>query len=321
MLGVRSEVPSVSHASRHRRNVVSTQAVRRPQLTIVSAADDRYRARDLAVLAQMREKANAEGLDVRIVAYSLGGKGHCADGVPKVWAKFGIEYREFDFSKYPSHVANLHCYAWKPPIIDGVLKESSNGTVVMWVDSGATVMMRLQTIIDITKRNDGFLSDETSKGIVRFAHEKQVDYGVQAWGLDATFATTVKELRAQGEGYLDNNDRLGLPWSKFRNCNGAFSAHIKGSARYDAITRPWVACALDKKCVCPEGSNRGNARQDQSALTLLAVKGDYVCGRDGKAVAAHGLRDVRGVLRALGVDWTSRRERELFCPGAGGGRA
>ena len=216
----------------------------------------------------MHEKATTEGLAVRIVAYSLGGKGHCADGVPKVWAKFGIEHRDFDFSKYPPHVANLHCYAWKPPIIDEVLKESSNGTVVMWVDSGATVMMRLKSIIDITKRNGGFLSDETSKGVVRFAHEKQVDYGVQAWGLDATFAATVKELRSQGEGYLDNNDRLGLPWSKFRNCNGAFSAHIKGSARYDAITRPWVACALDKKCVCPEGSNRGNARQDQSALTL-----------------------------------------------------
>merc|ERR1719337_173440 len=57
-----------------------------------------------------------------------------------------------------------------------------------------------------------------------------------------------------------------------------------------------------------------DGRQDQSALTLLAVRDDYVCGSDGKTVAAHGLRDVRGVLNANGVQWTARKESQLFCP-------
>ena len=53
--------------------------------------------------------------------------------LPGIWAKArGIEYREFTADKYPSRVANLHCYAWKPPIIDEVLQESSENTVVMW---------------------------------------------------------------------------------------------------------------------------------------------------------------------------------------------
>ena len=63
---------------------------------------------------------------------------------PAFGREYGIEYREFNFDRYPSHVANLHCYAWKPPIIDEVLQESSENTVVMWVDSGATVVMSLQ---------------------------------------------------------------------------------------------------------------------------------------------------------------------------------
>ena len=263
----------------------------------------------------MREKATKEGLNVRIVSYNLGGESKCPDGsLPGIWAKYGIEFREFNFAKYPSHVANLHCYAWKPPIIDEVLQESSENTVVMWVDSGATVVMSLRKVIDLTKKNGGFLSDETAKGLARFSHEKQLDYAVARWGLSDAFATKVKGLRAQGEGYLDNNDRLGEPFSKFRNCNGAFSAHMRNSKRYDAITKPWVACSLDRACVCPQGSHRGNARQDQSALTLLAVRGDYVCGSDGKTVAAHGLRDIRGVLNANGAGWTARKEAQLFCP-------
>ena len=147
-----------------------------------------------------------------------------------------------------------------------------------------------------------------------FSHEKQLDYGVQKWGLSDAFSTKVKELREQGEGYFDNNDRLGEPFSKFRNCNGAFSAHMKGSRRYDTITKPWVACSLDRACVCPQGSHRGNARQDQSALTLLAVRDDYVCGSDGKTVAAHGLRDIRGVLNANGAGWTARKEARRSVP-------
>ena len=58
----------------------------------------------------------------------------------------------------------------------------------------------------------------------------------------------------------------------------------------------------------------GATRQDQSALTLLAVRDDYVCGSDGKTVAAHGLRDVRGVLNVNGAGWTARKESGCSVP-------
>ena len=47
--------------------------------------------------------------------------------------------------------------------------------------------MSLRKIIDLTKKNNGFLSDETAKGLARFSHEKQLDYAVLKWGLSVAF--------------------------------------------------------------------------------------------------------------------------------------
>jgi hypothetical protein len=45
-------------------------------------------------------------------------------------------------------------------------------------------------------------------------------------------------------------------------------------ARGAAAMARWAACAYVKACVCPEGSTRGNHRQDQAALTMtLATLG------------------------------------------------
>jgi len=33
------------------------------------------------------------------------------------------ELRRFDFGAYPTHVKDLHCYAWKPLILAGLRRE------------------------------------------------------------------------------------------------------------------------------------------------------------------------------------------------------
>ena len=37
-----------------------------------------------------------------------------------------------------------------------------------------------------------------------------------------------------------------------------------------AALRGWRECSLDVECIAPSGSHRGNHRQDQAALTVLA---------------------------------------------------
>jgi len=56
----------------------------------------------------------------------------------------------------------------------------------------------------------------------------------------------------------------------FAEDHGKFPYEARGIL---AMTR-WAACAKEQACVCPVGSNRGNHRQDQAALTMtLATVG------------------------------------------------
>ena len=48
-------------------------------------------------------------------------------------------------------------------------------------------------------------------------------------------------------------------------------------AIYRDVVRPWRQCALVRDCIAPEGSNKTNHRQDQTALSVLVlsqVRGD-----------------------------------------------
>ena len=53
-------------------------------------------------------------------------------------------------------------------------------------------------------------------------------------------------------------------------CNGAFVGFDTRSGEAMAALRGWRECSLDVECIAPSGSHRGNHRQDQAALTVLA---------------------------------------------------
>ena len=290
-----------------------------PPLTVVSAANGRYALKELAVLLDIKDRAKREGLGVRLISYDLGDSGQCQeegvrDAAPSsLWSKFGIEYRHFDFRKYPGHVAGLHCYAWKAPIIAEVAEEVGNASVVMWIDSGATVAQPLRNVVDKTRSNGGYVSDETAKGLARFLHEKVLDYFVAHYGLAAPLAREIAEKRKRGTN-LDDHDDFSDGLKRFRNCNGAFSAHVYGSPKYASVTRKWLECSLVKDCTCPPGSTRANHRQDQAALTLFSLMDDYVCGAHGKFVAAHGLRNSQLILEHHGVHSAKQlTEHQIWC--------
>lgn len=296
------------------------------ELVVVSAANSRFGMKELAVMLLVRKKAEAEHLAVRLIAYDLGSMGTCLhkDGVQRpsgLWGKFGIEHRTFNFSRYPDHVAQLGCYAWKAPVILEVAEEVGSSAVVMWVDSGAAITSSLRSVVDATRANDGFISDMTSLSIARFSHETTLDYFTRRFGLQPKIADALAAARRQGVSRRQSqlpdglDVPLGVPGNgdealKYRNCNGAFSAHLYGGRRFETVSRKWLECSLDARCVCPKGSNRANHRQDQAALTLLAVMDDYVCGTHGKFVAAHGLGRPQSILASVGI--TS--EKALFCP-------
>jgi hypothetical protein len=124
----------------------------------------------------------------------------------------------------------------------------------------------------------GALSDRTARALSDLTHA----------GMFAFFEATWGWSRARFEA------------SGAHNCNGAFSAW---SSRGDVglrVMEDWVACALEKQCVCPEKSNRGNHRQDQAALSLAMAMHGLTCHGPGlpAAQAAQAARAVPPVADA-----------------------
>lgn len=223
-----------------------------PPLTIVSAANSRYALKEVAVMLEVQSLAKREDLEVRLIVYNLGGLGRCASkeqgGLTtpsRLWNEFRIEYREFEFAKYPNHVSALNCYAWKPPIIAQVAREVGNESVVMWIDSGVSFHQRLRSIMAAARRNRGFLSDNTVHSIARFTHEATLWYFVDHFGFSRTFAQQLAVKRRSNKYVvhpisltpkcryrsIDSLDGLDGDLAVYRNCNGAFSAHIFGTVR------------------------------------------------------------------------------------------
>ncbi|KAJ8603724.1 hypothetical protein CTAYLR_000225, partial [Chrysophaeum taylorii] len=299
--------------------VVATSAEEEPPpLTVVSAANSRYALKEIAVMLEVGMRARREGIRARLIAYNLGDLGLCpregAGHIPsRLWHDFGIEFRHFDFNSYPAHVASLHCYAWKAPIVAEVAREVGNASVVMWIDSGVALLKPLRGVIATARRNGGFASDDTAFSIARFSHESMLSYFVDRFHLAPEVAEQLIAKRREKGKSLDSADGLSTDLARFKNCNGAFSAHVAASPRFATITERWLACSLDKDCVCPRGSTRANHRQDQAALTLFAVMDGYVCGSDGKFVAAHGLKNHQAILHKVGIG-EADSVRGIFCP-------
>ena len=89
-----------------------------PEVVVVSAGNGPYGAKVLAVLLRAQHMLKKENIPARFVAYDLGGgMGSCHGKSAAAWAKFGIEHRRFEYARYPSHVRNIHCFAWKAIIV------------------------------------------------------------------------------------------------------------------------------------------------------------------------------------------------------------
>ena len=264
-------------------------------LTIVSAANSKFAAPQLAQLVQLREKMEAECMlaRARVITYDLGFHDCERDALRRILPMLGpqFELRTFEFAKFPKHVAQLGCYAWKAPIVRGVADEVGPGSVVMWIDSGARFAAPMASVIEAAVGGGGFVSGQTGLTVRELTHPAALAYFADTYGLPAAEALRLKPnaTYSKGHGVVRGGVRFGAEAEAWSNCDGAFSAHWKGSARFADVTVPWDECARVQACVCPPGSSRSNHRQDQAALTLLAIRARHDCGSYEKLVQARAL--------------------------------
>jgi hypothetical protein len=115
-----------------RSNETRPDLVTLAPITILTAADEAY----WRCLWQFFRSARRMGIHrhARIVAYDLGMK---AQTLARMQRRFPqVEFRRFDFSRYPPHVAlATRTYAWKPMVVAEAMEEF--GGKLLWLDSAS----------------------------------------------------------------------------------------------------------------------------------------------------------------------------------------
>ena len=186
---------------------------------------------------------------VKLIFYDLG---LTPSEVMEVTEESGIEYRKFDFSRYPAHVKNLFNYAWKALIIQHLLAEFDG---VMWFDSSIKF-----------QRNMTYLKER----MVRYKTGFQYYVGPSGHSIVAATHPRMMEYFPM--------ERSGAVSDMFQ----AGAIVVLNTAEVQNNILKWMCvCVLNVDCISPPGSTLfcnfnfprekfgGCHRYDQSLLSIL----------------------------------------------------
>lgn len=211
----------------------SNEKFSRSKATIVIAVNSGY----YAALKNLIGSLHYWEPDRKIVVYNLGLNKQSLDelsnicGVTVHWPA-GIP------SYLPEHTRVMKVYAWKPFVIKDAVDRYEK---IFYMDGGSDVRAPL-TRVDSDIEQDGFF-------YVR-------DGGVNVADL----------------AHVGIFQYLNLSKSDFKEKKvfyGTYQGYIKGGFAYFHILDPMIRCAENANCISPPGSNLGNHRYDQTALSIF----------------------------------------------------
>ena len=203
-----------------------------PSLTIVTGASSNH----FPCLKNLLDSVSLFEPETRTVAYDLG---LTAPEAAQLDAK-NVVVRKFDYSRYPAYIdirVDAGQYAWKPIIVADALREF--GGMVLWLDSGNLIHAPLARVRSALLEQ-GLYCPVSSGTVERWTHP-----------------TTLSGLGVA-------SDMLARP-----QLNAAIVGLMAGRPGVDELAQRWKACALNRDCIAPPGSDRSNHRQDQAILTIL----------------------------------------------------
>lgn len=166
-----------------------------------------------------------------------------------------VEYRKFNFTRYPEHVKDLHTYAWKPLILQQLLSQYG---CAMWMDSSIVLTRNITYLLArMVKLQIGFLFYLPGAGhsIASATHPKMLQY------LPMADLEVMADEMNQGGGTIVFN-----------------TAQVQRD-----IFRWVIVCALQRECITPTGSKRfcgfkfprdefgGCHRYDQAMLSIIVA--------------------------------------------------
>ncbi|ORX48577.1 hypothetical protein DM01DRAFT_1338635, partial [Hesseltinella vesiculosa] len=221
--------------------------------TFITAASSNHFCALEAMLYILRDLKTQVAFFPRLVVYNLGLTVHQQRVLTNLHDHgFFDDLVEFDYDRYPDFWdvrKNRGEYAWKPGAIKEV--QEKYGGIIVWLDTGDVPNRYFIENIPTYIHNHGFWSPRSTGfmgakfnhiGLFRYFHASRKDYAT------------------------------------LENCNGAaigFDADNREIV--ETLIDPWHQCALDKDCIAPKGSSRKNHRQDQTAISFLALRAGYRC--------------------------------------------
>ncbi|ORY97708.1 hypothetical protein BCR43DRAFT_249731 [Syncephalastrum racemosum] len=247
--------PSLEEQQQEEQQEDAVSEGRRYPFTIVTAASGNHFCALESMLYTLRETRQyvKEEEFPRIVVYDLGITPKHKAVLDNLYAlQYFDELVQFEFDKYPTFwdiTVERGQYAWKTGIVKEV--QEKIGGIIVWLDTGDVPNPMFLKMIPNYIRQHGFWSPRSTGfigskfnhlGMFKYFHARRKDY------------------------------------AHFENCNGAalgFDADNKQIV--DQLITPWYDCGMNKRCIAPKGSSRQNHRQDQSAITFLAIRAGFQC--------------------------------------------
>ena len=211
------------------------------QVLLVTGADSSH----FLSLVQFLESATRVEADAVVVVWNLG---LSDEEQSTLQTRFSTaHFRDFPYEDCPDYFDIQIAageYAWKPVAIDLTAKEfeaAKYGKILIWCDSGNLLFKKLRWIRRYTSK---------------FGVYSQFSTGSVA---DWTHPGMLRHFNLSGDSLA------------CRNANGAIVAFDLGTQAGNVSLRLWADLARDKSVIAPEGSHRGNHRQDQALLTCILV--------------------------------------------------
>ncbi|KAI8335070.1 hypothetical protein BC941DRAFT_454051 [Chlamydoabsidia padenii] len=235
-------------------NKTNTTTKQRPYTFVTAASSNHFCALEamLYILRQLKTQVDPTSFP-RLVVYNLG----LTPDQDKILSNlhdhdFFDDLITFNYSDYPDFWdvrINRGEYAWKPGAVKQV--QENYGGIIVWLDTGDVPNTHfIETMPDYIRRH-GFWSPRSTGFMgAKFNHI----------GLFRYFHTSRRE------------------YAMMENCNGAaLGFDADNQMVVDQLITPWYECALNKNCIAPKGSSRRNHRQDQTAISFLAIRAGYQC--------------------------------------------
>lgn len=219
-------------------NLILLNKLYRKKLVLVSGASEEYFLYLNNLLSNIWNYSFFE----KVIIYDLG-----LSEIQKTYFQSlnNIEFRQFNYSKYPSFLNNkniagenkIGAYAWKAAIIKEVCYEQKNQ--VIWMDSANIINSKFV----FTKIALSFLGNFSALS----------SGNIKKW----TYHTLISDL---------NLEKKIL---KKKNLNGAVVAFDFNNTYSMKILNKWYELCMQERYISPPGSNRRNHRQDQTLLSIV----------------------------------------------------